>query len=223
MAGSEVEIVNVALSRIGHTDLLEDTGVDLEALEDGTDNPALEQAILHYARQRDAVLRRFPWPFATLREKLVELPDERRSDWEHAFAVPTDSLAVREVLVPGLRNPRPDQRVAHRIEARRGAPDSKGMRPVIGQVILCDEDAIEIRHTVRVLNPAAFPVDFDGALATALAAQFASSLVKGDEGRRLRLECLGEHEVYVRNAFTAARLEENPDQEPDGSFLSARR
>jgi hypothetical protein len=223
MAASDVEIVNAALSRIGHTDLLEDLGEDLEAMDDGTENIALEQARLHYAKLRDATLRRFPWPFATVREKLVELPDDKRSDWEHAFAIPAESLAVREVLVPGQRNPRPDQRLPHRIEARLGPPDSQGLRPVIGQVLLCDEDAVEIRHTLRVTNPAVFPSDFEQALVAWLAAVFAAAIVKGAEGTKLRRECLAEHEFFVHAAFAAARLEENPDQEPDGSFLAARR
>lgn len=223
MAASEVEIVNAALSRIGHTDLLEDTVPLLDDLEDGTENVALEQARLHYPKVRDLVLRRFPWPFATLRERLFHLPAEKRSDWEFAYPIPTDSLALREVLVEGIRNPRPDQRPPHRIEARRGEPDTRGMRPVIGQLVLSDQEALEVRHTVRVENPAVFPVDFEEALVARLAAALAPPIVKGKEGSRLSRECLEEHESYIRLAWATARGEENLEQDPDCSFIASRR
>lgn len=223
MATSEIEICNQALARIGHTDQLDgELAVNVEDLDKGTSNVALEQCRLWYPKCRDLVLRRFPWPFATIREELAQLEAEKRSDWAYAYAVPTDSLAIREVLLPGLRNPRPDQRPPHRIEARRGDPDAKGRRPVVGKVILCDQDTIEIRHTVRVDNVTAFDPDFEAAVVQRLGAALANPVIRGDVGAQRANECLQEYEYAIRIAWAAARAEENPDQEPDGSFIASR-
>jgi hypothetical protein len=217
MAASEIEICNQALSRIGHTDLLEDLGVSLEDVEAGTENVALEQCRLWYPKVRDLVLRRSPWPFATRREQLALVAGETRSEWSYVYAVPADCLAVRYVPPEGVRNPRVDQRVPHRLEARRGEAGK-----VIGKLLLCDQENAELVFTVRVDNVVAFDPDFEAALVARLASALAPPIVKGLEGTRMSRECLEEAEAFLRVAAAAARNEEQHEPEPDGSFIASR-
>lgn len=218
MAASEVEICNLALGRIGWTDLLEDTGATLEELANSLRNPSSEQSRLHYARARDFTLGRWWWPFAKVREALAVVAGETRPDWAYVYAYPANAVKVRYVTLPGVRTPRPDQIPPTRIEARRDASGT-----VTGRLILCDQVDAEICYTARVANVAAFPQDFEDALVANLAARLAMPLVKGVEGGRLMRECLQEFEVLWRTAAAAAANEEKDDPEPDGEILASRR
>lgn len=216
MASSAVEIINAAGSRIGQTAML-----DLEvALEDQPESELAVQGRLWYPRVRDRMLRwrAFPWPFATRREQLALLADETRTDWSYVYAYPADALAVRFVTLPGVRNPRTDQVVPHKIEARRDL-GAEGM-PVTGKLILCDQADAEISYTIRVENPAVFDVDFESALEYALAAELARAIPK-DPVRAREMEQLSE--LKLREAAAAALNEQKDDPEPDGEFLASRR
>ncbi len=218
MAGSEVEICNEALSRIGQSLLLADTGLTLEEIAQSLQNPAAQQSALWYPKCRDAVLRRFKWPFATHREKLAIVAGETRSDWTYVYGVPADHLAIRFVAPPGVRNPRPSQIPPSKIEARKDPVTGA----VIGKLLLCDQKDAELVYTMRVENPAAFDPDFESALAYRLASELARSVVRGLEGAKLALEMSNAYEFAIRQAAAAALNEQSDEAEPTGELLASR-
>ncbi len=220
MAASEVEICNEALSRIGQSLLLADTGLTLEEVAQSLQSPAAQQSALWYARSRDAVLRRFKWPFATRREALAVVAGETRTDWLYVYGVPADCLAIRFVTLPGVRNPRPNQIPPSRIEARKAPPADGG--GVIGKLLLCDQPNAELVYTMRVENVAAFDPDFEDALAYRLATDLARSVIRGVEGARLADVMSKAYEYAVRVAAAAALNEQSDEPEPNGEFLASR-
>jgi hypothetical protein len=215
MAASEVEIINAAGSRIGQTRLL-DAAI---ALANQPQSELSIQGALWYPKVRDRLLRwrAFPWPFATYREQLALVAGVTRTDWEYCYAYPADALAVRYVTISGVRNPRRDQMIAHKIEARRDTT-AEG-QPIVGKLILCDEQDAEISYTIRVENPAVFDPDFESALEFALAAELARAIPK-DEAWALRLK--QESEVALREAAAAALNEQQDEVEPTGEFIGSR-
>ncbi len=219
MAGSEVEICNEALSRIGQSLLLTDTGQTPEEIADALQSPQAQQSAFWYPKCRDKVLRRFKWPFATHREKLAIVAGETRSDWTYVYGVPADCLAIRFVSPPGMRNPRPSQIPPTKIEARKDP--STGA--VVGKLILTDQKDAELVYTMRVENPAAFDPDFESALAYCLAAELARTIPGiGPVGRALATDMSNAYELEVRRAAAAALNEQTDEPEPTGELLASR-
>lgn len=230
MASSEIEIVNQAATRAEISDLLDDTTEDqtLEAVTEGLTSPLAVQARIWYPKCRDLVLRRplahavdWSWPFATVREVLA-LTEETRDSWSYVYAYPADCLAFRFIPIPGLRNPRADQRVKYQLEARRGPVVEGQGRDTIGKLILTDQEDAEGVYVVQVTNPSVFPVDFEEALTWRLAAEFARGITKGETGRRLADTAMAYFDREVRVAIAAAVNEEKRDDAPKGELEASR-
>ena len=217
MASSEVEIVNMAASRIGITDLLPDEGAELATIATETRKALAQQGALWYPKTRDEVLRRFRWPFATVRKALGLAVGVTRTDWEYVYALPASCLTVRAITVEGTRDPRWDEVPPHKIEGRY---TSGGQ--VVSRVLLCDVEAAELVYTARVEDPTLFPPDFESALVERLAAELARALVKGAEGMNLAITCMKEAERLLWVAAAAAASEEQPVVDDVSSFERAR-
>ena len=218
MADSEVQICNAALSRIGQSLLLDAAAPDIADAAAAAGTPVAEQCALWYPRARDATLRRYAWPFATLRTTLAVVAGETRSDWSFVYAYPSDALAVRFVTRPGIRNPRPSDRAPTRIEARKDPVAGD----IVGKLILCDVEEAEISYTVQVENVAAFDSDFEDALVWRLASDLARALIKGKEGAGLADEYAQWFEWACRVAGAAAQNEETDELEQPSEFERAR-
>ena len=76
---SELEIYNLALSRIGQDTL---SSVD-------ESSKAGRLCRLHYALLRDAVLRAHPWNFAMRRVELAQVTFTPAFEYDYAYALPT--------------------------------------------------------------------------------------------------------------------------------------
>ena len=81
---SEVEICNLALDRIG--------GSEIQSLEDNTPEARLCQRV--YPRIRDRMLQVHPWKFATKRVKLVKTSNTPAHTFTTEFQLPTDYLKM---------------------------------------------------------------------------------------------------------------------------------
>jgi hypothetical protein len=84
MASSAVQIVNLALTRIGQK--------PITSLGD-TNNAAI-LANVHYDDTRKAVLRTIPWKFALRRAELAELADAPVYEWDHRYQWPSTALYI---------------------------------------------------------------------------------------------------------------------------------
>jgi hypothetical protein len=93
--GPSTDLINQALSRIGVSKQIDDVL-----------NEATKEAVaarLHYSRDVNAVLRDFPWPFAThfATLDLVAGPTPVASpDWTYAYQQPIDCVFERRICLP---------------------------------------------------------------------------------------------------------------------------
>lgn len=204
MARSEVDIANQALSNIGVTKVI--AALDDQCLE-------AQQCAIWYPQVRDKLLRRGAWPFATSRVALAVVAGVAPTDWEYAYAAPNPCFAIHFVTLPGIRNPRADQRIPYRVEAHVDA----GV--VVGKLILCDEEDAELCYTVPVEDPEVFDEDFADALAWGLSARLARALKKD---LSLASDCDKKYEIEARTALAAAGNEGQDDPAPISSFESSR-
>lgn len=156
-----VGICNIALGKIGHTQLIE----DLETIE----TVEAEQCDLHFEARRDELLELHPWKFATKRVVLALLEDVERSDWEYVYTRPANCIAVRHLATPGDRNPAASGKISFDVEANDAGD---------GEVILTDLEDAELIFTIRHEYPAVWPATFCDALAWRIAVELALSIKK---------------------------------------------
>lgn len=91
MAESNTKICNQALSKIG--------AKRINNLEDKTENtPPAIQCRLHFEPTRDALIRSYPWRFASARKVLSQ--DTKTPDFEWAFQyhLPSDFMAMKSIF-----------------------------------------------------------------------------------------------------------------------------
>lgn len=149
---TQVEIVNIALARLGES--------PIQSLNEGT-VPA-NMAKVFYDPARRATLRDFNWNFSLTTARLAKLV-ETPVDFRCAFSLPADCLkAIR------LR--------------REGAPDfsdPSGIRFAVRGGLLCtDEEAAFLEYVADVDDPARFDDKFVEAFSYKLASELAMP-VKG--------------------------------------------
>ncbi|MBN2591639.1 MAG: hypothetical protein JXA96_17365 [Sedimentisphaerales bacterium] len=87
MASTEVEIVNMALNRIGQPSI---TSAQYTA---GTE-VVPSYCVLHYAQCRDFLLRMHLWRFAIARATLTATTDDPIGQWTYAWSLPSDYLRM---------------------------------------------------------------------------------------------------------------------------------
>lgn len=85
---AEVDICNMALNRIGATDTI---------AEFNERSKAAKLCRTFYAQSRDAVLRDFPWPFATRYEGLAIVPGTPPDGWLFQYRYPSDCLMAQKL------------------------------------------------------------------------------------------------------------------------------
>ena len=162
-ATSEVEICNLALTRIGHN--------MISALSENT--KAGQLCNLHYARSRNAVLRAHPWNFAIKRATLALSATTPNHEFGYQHALPVDCLKVL--------------RTSWEVEgsigtAIYGYPGIMGYANEVtpyrieGRFLLCNEDTARIEYIAEITDTAQFDELFVDVLAQRLAAEIAMAL-----------------------------------------------
>lgn len=134
---SEVDICNSALTLLG-----EDLIIDLP---DGSTRSIL--CAQHYHKQRNAVLRAYPWGFALKRASLAQLATGPAFGYANAFAIPSDCLRVWNI------------EHLDRTDWKRE-----------GQTIVTDEASVNALYIAKITDPQQFDSLFIDALAPRLAA-----------------------------------------------------
>lgn len=157
MASSQLDIINLALGRIG-------VKARLAKLTDGSSasgaanaawGPALERALVAY-----------PWGFCRKRMQLSAAAGEAvRPGWAQVFGLDASVLLVRQLYSESA--PPPDDTsstLPFDYEAASVSPPGNNPR-----VLLCDVTPARIIYTARVTDPALFPGHFIDYLAWVLA------------------------------------------------------
>jgi len=217
MALTEIQIANMALARLGNTNAL--TGTTVSSIPTlGEDGFAIEgqQVVAFYSHCRERTLRDYPWVFAS---KLAEL-DLRVTDdgtlpwsgrWTYEYAYPSDALLIRAVRSPGEArdNPKPNP-----FEVTASTSD---------RVIRTDvPDGAIGEYTLNITTVGIYSDDpkFVSALAWLLAFEMAPGLGV-DAARQAQV-----FQAYITELHSAQRSDANEDQpneEQDGSFVTAHR
>ena len=154
---SEIEICNIALSRIGNSRSINSmTESSKEA----------NQCSLHYEQCRDAVLSDFPWNFAVKRVALADT-NNPPPEWKYAYRYPTDCMKAIAIIRPGEKYHRPDTAIHFQVGA-----DEDGT----GKLIYTDQPEAWLQYTARVTDVNMYDALFKDALAWRLAAELARPL-----------------------------------------------
>lgn len=196
---SDIEICNVALSRVAHT----------QPIVSFTErSKAAELCSVFYATLRDLVLADFPWPFA---ESIVTLADigNPAPGWAYRYRYPSDCLKVREIIIPGQRAPlNSDQQIPYKIGYDVG-----------GRVIHTDLPEAGVRFTYRVEDSTFFDPLFADALAWRLAMDLALPLSSKPDLQQFAAQQFG---LAMTKAQGSAFEESQDDPEPESEFVSVR-
>jgi hypothetical protein len=166
-AESETQIVNMALSRIGHNVPVSDINTDTST--------AADLARLHYEICRDSLLRDHPWNFAIKRATLAADSTAPAFEYDYAFPLPSDCLQV-------IRTSWEATGWSNRDEAVRVFWDANSIPYRIERhssgatALLCNEDSVSIEYIARVEDTSKFDPMFTDVLVARLAAEFAMPL-----------------------------------------------
>lgn len=196
---SDIEICNIALSRVAHT----------QPIVSFTEkSKAAELCAVFYSQLRDLVLAEFPWPFA---ESIVTLADigNPAPGWAYRYRYPADCLKVREIIQPGQRRSlTADMQIPYKIGFDTG-----------GRVIHTDQPEAGVRFTFRVTDPTFFDQLFADALEWRLAMDLALPLSSKSDLQQFAAQ---QYELALTRAEGSAFEESQDDPEPESEFVSVR-
>ena len=179
---SEVDISNLALSRIGDE-------ATVSSINPAEGSAQAEHCARFYPMARDSLLESHGWRFATRRAVLAGLSIPTWA-WSYAYALPSGLIRVLAVLPPEA----PSEADTQRYETEA---DSAG-----NPVIYTDQPSATLRYIARVTDTTKFSPLFVDALAWLLASYLAGPILKGDAGVKMAAACL---EAY-RTVFSAAKV-----------------
>jgi hypothetical protein len=197
---SETDICNLALTRIGHS--------QITSLSEGT--KAADLCTLHYPLARDIMLRDHHWNFAIQRSTLALLVTTPNHEFAYQHALPADCLKV-------IRTDLDD--IAGGIEY--GYPYSTGAPYKIeGRYLLSDEDTVRLEYVARVTDTAQFDTLFVDCLAQRLAAELAMPLA---DNASLAKTMWDMYAAKIRDARSVNAQEGTPREFVDATgWLTAR-
>jgi len=197
MATTAVKICNIALSRIGASQTIND--LDEASTEAGV-------CKLFYEHVRDSVLEDFTWPFAQKYFTLNLIEEEPNEDWLYKYSYPTDCIrAIR--IVSGVS--RVD---APLIPFNIGNDDS-------GRVVFTDAEDAVLQYTSRYEDPVRFSPSFADALSWRLAYEIAMPLSVEQSIRNTAWQL---YRTAIMKSETNAANEPNYDTEREAEYIRGR-
>lgn len=198
---NEIQIANLALSRLG--------GYRIQSFSDATKEA--REASLHYPLMRDSVLEDHDWDFARKRT-LLALLATTYTGWAYAYQYPIDCLVARSIISSV------DANGISQFSEETGLPSAgKAEYEVISnaamnsRVILTDKASAELVYTGKVTDANMFSPLFVNALAWRLASDLAIPL-KGKADLHNSLYALYTAELSKAKASMANQGFSAPDQ-----------
>lgn len=166
----------------------------------------------------EAVLEICPWPFATRQIALQDLGIENTAyedQWLYAYMYPNNCKRVNKIINPAKRTPvREEDKIPYRIVSY---VDSGGSDA--GKLILCDQEDAILEYNHLVIEPERFSSSF---------AHVTSLFLAKLTGARLRAAAdmianvNREWDLWLSEATSQSKEEEQPDPDPISTFQSAR-
>ena len=184
---SKVEIVNIALSRLGAD--------SINALTEATEGA--RQASLLWNSVRDIVLRDFPWNCAAKTAPLAQVADYTHPEWEYAYQHPADCVYARRVFNGGSKSKKDPEEFRVVI-----APSG------VSKIILARISEAYLEYTARITDPSLY----DGLLVDALAWRLGAEMAMPVTGNAAYMEKF--LEAYRQSLMIAYGIEANEGREP---------
>ena len=189
---SDVQIFNMALTRIGSTQVV-------TSFTQATNEAAL--ANVWYYTCRDYLLRAFAWPWAQVWAQLTQVSAAgvpANAEWNYSYRYPADCMTIRRLM----RQPASYSTVSPPIYSNNVATQAVPYPPpwthgdadpypvlyavsndVNGRLIVTNTASAWIQYTQAVTDPTQFPQDFADLLAWRVASELAMALARSDERR----------------------------------------
>ncbi len=191
---SDIDVVNVALRRVGASRITAFTEDDASA----TVSKDLYSEVL------DDLLRQHAWNFATKRAKLAQLTEVPTFEFDHAYTMP--SGWIRTVSV------HPNSAGAGTMFYREEQLDDK-------RVILTSADEVYLRYIARVTDPNLMPPDFRNAFSMTLSRDFAIPLGNSNT-MHTNFNQLSRN--AIARARSSDAMGSSPERQPRGSWVNRR-
>lgn len=197
---AEIDIKNLALSKLGAERMLSDAEASVQA----------RVMNLHYGPSRDAVLASDNWTFAMKRAVLPVLAEKPAFEWSNQYQLPEDCIRLVQInrmwwchIAAGAYN---GIEKAFEVEGRYVLTDISG--------------PLQIRYVSRVTDTSIFQPIFVQALATWLAREGGPTL--NNLSQNARGVMLGEYKAILQSARYANVIETAPSRIPSGGVWASR-
>ncbi len=198
MAASQVEVFNLALTKLGQD----------RATSPTDDVEAVRVLASLWDLARDCVLADHPWRFAIKRDSLPALTAAPAFGWARQFALPESCLRIVQVGDDWLFYTQ--DTASFTIEA---APSG-------ARAILTDEGApLQVRYVQRVTNVGVWPPLFCRAVAMQLAADACEKLTQSNTKFEAAMAA---YALAIRQAKAQNAIELPPTREPESAWLRSR-
>jgi hypothetical protein len=185
---SEVDICNLALSRIGDS-------ATVVSINPPEASAQAQHCARFYPIARNSLLERHAWGFSLRRVSLPLLTVNPSTTWAYAYGCPSDVTNFVSVLAPDAAD---DYSVAGVTQAQKYAVeiDSEG-----NYVLLTNQENAVLRYTGTVTDTTKFSGLFVDALSWQLAAYLAGAMIKGDTGFNMAAKCAQYAEAVLSKAI----------------------
>lgn len=147
------------------------------------------KCIRAYPQTRNMLLRKYGWPFASVRVALEIDTQDPAFEYDHRFRLPSDFVRFKEDYTH-LDNPEDDK---FEIE---------------GDYLLCNDSEVEIKYVKKITDPTKFDPLFTEMLILTLAKKLISPIV-GTKNPTLVNEIKQDLAEITRSAIAACRQETN--------------
>ena len=203
MSFSDVDICNIALSRLGERNRIQ----SLDSAADNTTAAVLCRE--NYALARDCVLEAAPWDFALVRTfALALVATDEEAAWKFIYARPADAAHLLNA---------DDGTTGVRYELQQ--PYVTGLRE--GQlVIYSNVQDLKLNYIARATDPSKWSGLFVNALAWRLASDLALPLTRQ---QKLQTLASAQYEQAIAEALAHTLNEDQPPVPPEGSIAGSRR
>jgi len=191
---SVTEIVNIALRKIGQT--------NITSIDDGTATANVANDL--YTEARDELLRIHPWNFAIKRVKLAQSSNTPIFEFDYAYPLPSDW--IRTVSV-------------HDNDGGYGSLKHRMEFLVNQRVIVCNSDQVYLRYVHRVTDPNFMTPDFRSTLESLLSRNMSIAISNSDNMYEIFDK---EYKRSLARARSTDGMGSSPEQRPRGSWASVR-
>lgn len=202
MAFTKTQICNLALSRGGISYRIADIDLTSDRSEEAV------ECRLWYDLCREFVLKEVDWNVARRRTALALSPTDPPAIWGYSYLYPNNCLEIRELMLPGIRWPRKDQRIPYEV-ANDGT----------GKVIYTDLVDAEAIWTLNLTDTSFFDAQLVSTIAYLLTSEIAIPLsVKPDMAAQARAG----YQFMINKAAVSNAREGETGPEPDSEYMAFR-